>query len=190
MLPRRRLLSLIAAVLILGLCPLMAASITYTISGTLGPVLSGSDPLGANGESGVLTATAGATLTPTKHTATSATYTLPAGAITVNIDGTSYGTTGTSTLEFTFPAAGPDTMVFSATLSVDGFTGTVVGTASLAKGSFTKAALKHPTVFKPSPQTLTPAKKAKGPGSKVEYDVAILGGSSTLGVSGTATSAK
>jgi hypothetical protein len=184
------LFSLFAAVLILGLCPLMAASITYTISGTLGPILSGSDPLKANGESGVLTAVASTKLTPTKKTKTSATYTLPAGAITVNIDGTNYGTTGTSTLELTFPAAGPDTMVFSATLSVDGFSGSVVGTASLAKGSFTKAALKHPTSFSPSSQTLTPATTAKGKGSKVEYDVAILGGSSTLGVSGTATAAK
>ena len=175
-----------AAVLILGLCPLMAANITYTISGTLGPILSGSDPLGANGESGVLTATASSTLTPTSKTATSATYTLPVGAITVNIGGTVYGTTGTSTLKYTFPAAGPDTMVFTATVSVDGFKGTVVGTASLAKGSFTTAVTKHPQKFKPTPQTLAPAKKATGPGSKVEYTVAILG-SSTLGITGTAS---
>jgi|HubBroStandDraft_1064217.scaffolds.fasta_scaffold02218_8 hypothetical protein len=185
MLPRRRLLSLSAAVLILGLCPLMAASITYTISGTLGPVLSGSDPLGANGESGVLTAVASTTLPPTSKTKTSATYTLPVGAITVNIGGTNYETTGTSTLKISFPAAGPDTMVFTATVSVDGFTGTVVGTASLAKDSFTKAVLKHPQAFTPSPQTLTAAKKAGGPGSQVKYTV--LGSSTVLGLSGTAS---
>ena len=88
MLPRRRLLSLFAAALVLGICPLMAANITYTISGTLGPVLSGSDPLGANGESGILTATASTTATPTSKTKTSATYTLPQGSVTVNVGGT------------------------------------------------------------------------------------------------------
>jgi hypothetical protein len=111
---------------------------------------------------------------------------LPAGAVTVNVGGTVYGTTGTSTLKLTFPAAGPDTMVFTATISVSGFTGTVVGTASLAKGSFKSAALKHPTNFSPSPQTLKPATKASGAGSKVEYSVPILG-STTLGVTGTAS---
>jgi hypothetical protein len=175
-----------AAVLILGLCPLMAASITYTVTGTLGPVLSGSDPLGANGESGTLIATVSTTLTPTSKTKTSATYTLPAGAITVNIGGTVYGTTGTSTLKYTLPSTGSDTMVFTTNVSLLGFTGTVVGTASLAKGSFTSAVLKHPQKFTPSPQTLTPAKKASGAGSKVEYTVAILG-STTLGISGSAS---
>ena len=86
-------------------------------------------------------------------------------------------------MKFTFPASGADTMVFNATISVDGLTGTVIGTASLANGSFTNTILKHPRKFSPSPQTLTPAKKASGPGSKVEYSVAILG-STTLGVTG------
>src|ERR1035438_1293407 len=67
----RRWLVLSTAVLMLGLCPLMAATITYTISGTCGPVLSGSDPLGANGESGVVTAVVGTTLAPTTKTKTS-----------------------------------------------------------------------------------------------------------------------
>jgi len=164
----------------------MAANITYTISGTLGPILSGSDPLSANGQSGVLTAVVSATAKPTKKTATTATYKLPKGAITVNIGGTNYGTTGTSTLEYTFPAAGPDTMVITANVSVDGISGTVVGTASLAKGSFTSAVLKHPTKFSPSPQTLTAAKTASGTGSKVKYSAALIG-STTLGLAGTAS---
>lgn len=165
----------------------MAANITYTISGTLGPVLSGSDPLGADGESGVLTIVASTSLTPTSHTSTSATYTLPAGAITVVIGGVPYGTTGTSTLKYSFPAAGPDTMVVTSTVSVDALKGTVVGTASLAKGSFTTAVTKHPQKFKPSPQTLTAATKAGGPGSQIEYTVKILGGSTVLGLTGTAS---
>lgn len=186
MLPRRRLLSLCSAVLILGLCPLMAATITYTISGTLNPVLAGSDPLGASGESGVLTAAASSTLTPTSKTATSATYTLPAGAITVDIGGTTYATTGTSTVKYSFPAAGPDTMVISTNISIDGINGTVVGTASLAKGSFTSAILKHPTRFQPVTQKLTAAKKGGGQGSQVKYSAPLIG-STTLGLSGKAS---
>lgn len=180
------MLSLFAAVLVLGLGPLMAANITYTVSGTLGPVLSGSDPLGGNGESGVLTAVASNTLAPTSKTKTSATYTLPAGAITVNIGGTVYGTTGTSTMKYTFPASGPDTVVFTTTVSISGITGTVVGTASLAHGSFTSTVLKHPTKFSPASQNLNPPKKAGGQGSQIKYTVAILG-STVLGLTGTAT---
>jgi hypothetical protein len=181
----RRGFLLSAAVLVAGICPLMAASITYTINGTLGPVLSGSDPLGANGKSGVLTATASTTLVPTSKTSTTATYTLPAGAITVVIGGTSYGTTGTSTLKYTFPAAGPDNMVITTKISIGGLSGTVVGTASLAKGSFTGAVTKHPRKFTPSPQTLTAATKAGGPGSQIKY-TSILG-STVLGLNGTAS---
>jgi len=165
---------------------LAAASITYTISGTLGPVLAGSDPLGANGQSGVLTATASTTLTPTSRTRTSATYTLPAGAITVVISGTTYSTTGTSTLKFVHPATGPDTMVFSGTVSVSGITATVVGTASLANGSIPATVGRHPVKFSPSPQTLTAATSATGPGSKVKYGSGLLG-TTVLGITGTAS---
>jgi hypothetical protein len=174
-------------VLMLALCPLLAASsITYTISGTLGPVLAGSDPLGANGESGILTITVSTTLPPTSHTSTSATYTLPAGSLEVVIGGVPYGTVGTSTLKYTLPASGADTIVVTATVNVDGVNGTVVGTASLAKGSFPKSVLKHPTSFSPSPQTLTAATKAGGAGSQVKYSVPLLG-STTLGLTGTAS---
>jgi hypothetical protein len=164
----------------------MAASITYTITGTLGPILSGTDPLGANGKTGTITIVVSETLKPKKHTATSATYTLPADAITVNIGGTNYGTTGTSTLVYSIPSAGPDTMVVTATVVVDDiFSGTVVGTASLAKGSFPSAVLKHPHAFSPASQTLTAATTATGQGSKVKYTA--LGSSTVLGLSGTAS---
>jgi hypothetical protein len=180
----RRGLLLSAAVLMLGLCPLMAATITYTISGTCGPVLSGSDPLGANGESGVVTAVVGSTLIPTTKTKTSATYTLPTGAITVVLGANTYPAS-TSTLKYTFPAAGPDTMVFTATISVDHIKGTVVGTASMANGSFKAAVTKHPAKFKPSPQTLTAAITAGGAGTQIKYTA--LGSSTVLGLAGTAS---
>jgi len=173
-------------VLMLALCPLLAAAnITYTISGTLGPVLAGSDPLGANGESGVLTIVASNSLTPTGHTSTTSTYSLPAGSISVVIGGVPYGTVGTSTMKYSFPASGPATLIVSAKISVDGISGTVVGTASLANGSFPKSVLKHPAPFSPTPQNLTAARKAGGPGSQVKYTV--LGLSTTLGLSGTAS---
>jgi hypothetical protein len=171
----------------LGLCPLLsAANIVYTISGTLGPVLSGSDLLGGNGQTGTLTATVSTSLTPTSKTRTSATYTLPVGAITVVIGGTTYSTTGTATLKYTFPAAGPDTLVITTKVSISGIMGTVTGTASLAKGSFTGAVTKHPTKFKPSPQTLTAAATAGGPGSQVKYSAPLIG-TTVLGLSGTAS---
>jgi len=180
------MLSFCAAALLLGVSPLMAANITYTISGTLGPVLAGSDPLGANGESGVLTATVSNTLTPTSKTSTTATYTLPVGAITVNIGGTVYDTTGTSTLKYSIPASGPDTMVITTSVSVDGLNGTVVGTVSLAHGSFKSGILKHPAKFAPATQTLKAATKAGGAGSQVKYTVPLLG-STTLGIAGSAS---
>ena len=183
---RRRSLSLCAAVFILGLCPLMAASITYTISGTLGPILAGSDPLGANGESGVLTIVTGAGLTPTSTTSTSATYTLPKNAITVNIGGTIYGTIGTSTLVYNFPASARDTIVVTTNVSVSGINGKVVGTASLAHGSFNAKVKNHPQKFTPTPQTLTAAKKAGGAGSQIKYTVPFLG-STVVGLNGTAS---
>jgi len=181
----RRGFLLSAGALVLGICPLMAAHITYTINGTLGPVLSGSDYLGANGESGTLTVIANTTLVPTSTTSTSATYTLPAGAITVVIGGTTYATTGHATLKYNFPATGPDTMVVTTTISVSGLTGTVVGTASLANHSFNSGVTTHPQKFKPSPQTLTAATRAGGAGSQVKYS-SILG-ATVLGLSGTAS---
>src|ERR1700730_12290560 len=58
-------------------------TLTITLKGTLGPILSGQDPAGLNGHSGTVKVMASESLSPTKHTSTSATYTLPAGAITV-----------------------------------------------------------------------------------------------------------
>jgi len=182
---RRR--GLIAALLLLGICPLLgAANITYTITGTLGPILSGSDPLGANGETGTVTAVVSQSLHPTSTTATSATYTLPQGAISVIIGGTTYGTQGPATLIYNFPASGPATLVCSAKVSVDGLTGTVTLTASLAHGSIPSSVTSHPAKFKPSPQTLKAATKAGGAGSQVKYSVPLLG-TTVLGLAGTAS---
>ena len=181
---RRRLLFL-AVVAILGVCPMLAANIVYTVSGTLGPVLSGSDPLGANGQSGTLTATISSAATPKSTTSTSATYSVPQGAVKVVIGGTTYTTSGPATIVYDFPSTSNSKIVITATVKVLGISGNVTGTAQLAKGSFTSAVKTHPTKFKPSPQTLTPATKAGGPGSQVSYKA--LGSTTVLGLSGSAS---
>ena len=153
-------------------------TLTITIVGTLGPILSGSDPLGLNGQNGTLTVQARESLSPTKHTSNSATYTLPAGSITVQAGSTKFKTTTKSKMIITLTksadiltldAKGPEGLQLS-------------GIAYLQSGSWTNSVLKHPTTFSPSPQTLTAAKKASGPGSKLKYT--IEGSTTVLGLAG------
>lgn len=183
-----RRLFLLSMVLVLGLCPLLAATpdttVNMTFSGTLGPILSGSDPLGGNGQSGSIMVAASESLKPTSKTTSTVTYTLPAGAITVTINGTTYGSPNTSTMKISLGASA-NTVVLTTSVTYLGIKGTVVGTASLAKGSFGSTVFSHPIPFKPSPQNLTSATTASGPGSKVKYTV--FGGTTVLGFSGTAS---
>jgi hypothetical protein len=184
-----RLLSF-STVLVLGLFPLLAQStpdvtLTITGTGTVGPVLSGSDPLGASGGSGTVTVMISESLSPTKATSTSATYTLPPGAITVTISGTTTTTTSPSSMRVTLPAEGPDVLVVSANLKELGLTVAVVATIDLKHASFPASVLVHPAGFRPSPQTLTAATSTTGPGSKVQYT--FLGSTTVLGFSGTAS---
>ena len=183
----RRVLPLL---LVLGVSSLVAQSVpdttlTITMSGTLGPVLSGSDPLGANGQTGTLVVMASESLSPTSSTATSATYTLPPGAITVTIGTTTYTTSSKSTMKITVPPQGKDNLILTANLKEVGLTITAVGTAALRNGSFPLSVLVHPTTFQPSPQPLTAAATATGPGSKLKYT--FLGSTSVLGFTGTAS---
>ena len=159
-----------------------AKILTITIKGTLGPVLSGGDPLGADGKAGKLNIKASESLNPTKHTSDSATYTLPAGAVTVTVGSQKFQTSSKSTMTvkltstadiLTLKATGPDNLQ-------------VTGLAYLQSGSWTNAVLKHPATFTPSPQKLTAAKTANGPGSKVSYT--IFGSTTVLGLNGNASS--
>jgi hypothetical protein len=158
-------------------------TLTISIKGTLGPILSGSDLLGLDGKSGTVTVLASESLSPTKHTATSATYTLPPGAIKV--------TAGTNK----FTTKSPSKMIINLTSTADTLTLIVTDTKNgllvtdtnfLKAGSWTSAVLKHPGVFKPSSQKLTSATSATGPGCKVKYT--ILGSTSVLGFHGTGVS--
>lgn len=154
-------------------------TLTIVIKGKLGPILSGSDPLGLDGQSGKLTLKASESLKPIAHTSHSATYKLPAGAITVTAGSNKFTTNspskmtislGSSADILTLKAAGPSGLMLT-------------DTSYLKTGSWTTAALKHPTTFSPSPQKLTPAKTANGPGSKLSYT--IFGGNTVLGFTGT-----
>lgn len=154
-------------------------TLTITGKGTLGPILSGSDPLGLNGLSAGVTVMASESLSPTKHTATSATYTLPAGAVTLTVSGTNLPTTSPSKMIINLTSKA-DTVTLIMAWSSLGLT--VTDTTYLKKGSWTTAVLKHPRVFKPSPQKLTAAKTVSGPGCKIKY---IYGSTTVLGFSGT-----
>jgi hypothetical protein len=185
-----RLLSFSTA-LVLGLCPLLAqpisdTTITANITGTIGDILSGSDPLGLSGKSGTVTVLVSESLSPTKPTSTSATYKLPPGAITLTFGSDTYTTTSASTMKITLPDKGPDVLVLTASIKDDKLTVSVVGTIDLKHGSFPSSVLvEHPAPFKPSPQTITAATNTTGTGSKLQYT--FLGSTTVLGLSGTAS---
>jgi hypothetical protein len=157
-------------------------TLTITIKGTIEPILSGSDPLGLDGKSGVVTLLASESLSPTSHTSTSATYKLPAGAITVTAGGKKFTTKS------------PSKMIIKLTSTADTLTliltgpesAVVTDTTYLKANSWTTAVLKHPGVFSPSPQKLTSATTASGPGCKVKYT--IFGSTTVLGFHGTGSS--
>ena len=157
-------------------------TLTITIKGTIEPILSGSDPLGLDGKSGIVTVLASESLSPTSHTSTSATYKLPAGAITVTAGGKKFTTKSPSNMIIKLMSTA-DTL----TLILKGPESAVVtDTTYLKTGSWTTAVLKHPGVFSPSPQKLTSATTASGPGCKVKYT--IFGSTTVLGFHGTGSS--
>jgi hypothetical protein len=158
-----------------------AKVLTIIIKGKLGPILSGSDPLGLNGDSGSLNIQASESLSPKKHTSDSATYVLPAGAITITFGTEKFKTTSTSNMTFKLTSQA-DTLTLAAA-GPDGIQVTAV--AYLKTGSWTTGVLKHPAPFQPSPQNLTAAKSDNGPGSKVSY--VFEGGTTVLGMKGRAS---
>src|SRR2546421_10976455 len=75
-----------------------ARNFTITLDGTLGPVLSGSDPAGLDGQSATTTVIVKKSLNPYKTTAHSASYHIPAGDITVTVNGSKYTSTSRSSM--------------------------------------------------------------------------------------------
>ena len=159
-------------------------TLTITLKGTIAPLLTGSDPLGLDGVKGTVKIKVSESLTPTKHTTTSATYTLPAGAITVTAGSNKFSTKSPSKMVINLTSTA-DTLTLIIAGKVDGVSLMVTDTNYLKAGSWTTTVLKHPGVFSPSPQKLTAAKTSGGPGSKIKYTV--FGSTSVLGFTGTAS---
>lgn len=171
----------------IGMLPLAAqpsanATLTIALTGTLGPVLEGSDPLNTAGHTGSLTLMASVSLTPTKSTARSVQYTVPAGAITDVIGMKSFTTTTPGKMMVTLTnAADVLTVIYN---SRNNTVTTLI--AYLAPGSWSTAVFMHPEPFSPSPQVLTSATVAGGPGTQLQYT--MNGALTVVGMNGTASS--
>jgi hypothetical protein len=179
--------SALLATAVLALCGAASAqahlhapkkAVTITLDGTLGPIISGNDPAGLNGDSATVTIAASESLKPYKTTASSASYHIPAGDITVNVNGTNYTSTSKSSMVIKLGKTA-DTLTFKASVNYHGVKISVTDVSSLAAGSWTKSVLQHPTLFSPSPQNLSE------PGSNFTYTA--FGEATELGVSGTAS---
>jgi hypothetical protein len=155
------------------------ATLTIVVDGTAGPILQGSDPLGLNGKSATITVLASESINPRKHTKTSATYKIPAGAITLVFNGSSYQTNAPSKMTVKLGSKA-DTLILVSAVTKDGITVAITDTTSLAPGSWTSAVLQHPLPFDPSPQTLA------SPASKLKY-ASEFTGTTVVGISGTAS---
>jgi hypothetical protein len=164
--------------------PGAATTVTYSLNGTMGPILAGTDPLGLNGQSASVTVKANAALKPVKHTATSATYKLPKGAISGQAGSDKFTTTTPS--QMVIVAGKRSSLTLAFTVSSSGQKIVVKDVTDLAANSFTRAALKHPTAFSPSPQNVTAAQKKGGPGCQFYY--LVEGNRTDLGFGGTASS--
>lgn len=181
-----RRLSIVSTVLMLGMLPLAAqqppsTTLTIALTGTLGPVLEGSDPLGTSGHTGSLTLMASESLSPIKVATNSVEYTIPAGAITDVIGKRSFTTTTPGEMAVTLtPAADVLTVIYN---SRDNTVTTLI--AYLAPGSWSTAVMIHPEPFSPTPQDLKSATVAGGRGTQLQY---TLNGSRTVvGMNGTAS---
>jgi hypothetical protein len=155
-----------------------AGILTITLDGTLGPIISGNDPAGLNGQSAMVTVTASESLTPYKMTAGSASYHIPAGDITVTVNGTKYTSTSRSSMIVRLGKKA-DLLTLKANITVLGHKVNVTDVSALQSGSWTTGVLQHPALFSPSPQNLTE------PSSTFTYTV--FGETTVLGVTGTAS---
>ena len=162
-----------------------SSTLTITLDGTAGPVLSGSDLASLDGKSATATLLLSESMSPKSATATSAVYKIPAGAVTLVVGSSTYknSSPGRMAIKLTKPA---DILTLTYVFSLSGIPVTVVETSYLAKNSWTAAVLTHPGSFSHSPQDLTAAATASGKGSKLQYTVE--GFTCVLGITGTASS--
>jgi len=176
-----RQMMFLAIALAVGLSPLSAATITYSLNGTLGPNLNGgADCLGGNGATATASAMASSTLTPKSTTTNSATYSLPAGAVTAAVGTISFTSTKPWNMKYTLGSKA-DTF----TLSGPGPLGSsVTAVSSMVPGSFPKSVISatgHPTPIAKAhePQNLTQ------PASFLQYSAPLCTSPTKLGFTGT-----
>jgi hypothetical protein len=191
----RWLFTALIALFGMGLCPLLGQSptLTLTVTGTLGPVLSGPDRFGLDGRPVVFTITTSESLPPFMRKGSAVEYQPPISDVSATVAGIGFVPLVLSGFPpLTLAAALTPTAdigivsgVFSNTNDGGAGFSPVRGTIFLEPGSWNKTVLKHMTAFSPSPQNLTAAASATGPGSKLEYN---FGGATVLGLTGTASS--
>jgi hypothetical protein len=159
--------------------PASKGTVTIVLDGTLGPVISGSDPAGLDGDSATITLTVSESLKPYKLTSTSASYHISTKDIVLNVNGNQYSPSSRYTLVVNLGKSA-DTLTLSGKAKIDFVPVTVSDVTSLAAGSFSKTVRKHLTTFSPSPQNLSE------PSSTFTYTA--LSQTTVLGVTGTAAS--
>ena len=152
--------------------------LTIDFDGTLGPIISGNDPAGLDGQSATVTVTVKESINPYKTTSKSASYHIPAGDITLSVNGTNYSSTTRSSMTIKLGGKA-DLLTLKARVTVLGHEVNVSDTSSLQSGSWTSGVLQHPAPFSPSPQDLSE------PSSTFTYSV--FGETTVLGVTGTAS---
>jgi hypothetical protein len=142
-----KLKNFLPGVIVLGLSclalllPARAGTVTLITSGTLGPLMSGIDPLKLNGGSFVVTGTIDQNSAPTSVTADSATYSIP-GTLDITVGELDFGNLfGTMTL--TDPSSGPDIVAFDFTVSELGFVPIVTATLLLPEGTLNGTELQN-----------------------------------------------
>jgi len=172
-----------------------APNVVIEVAGKLGPKLHGLDPAKAAGKPGSIKATASSTLAPVSSTATSVTYTLPIGAVQLEMGGKHSTNNANATLTISIPATGPDEVEvkskFTMLFAEPGSHGPLVDanvtcSFELQNGSFSSAVLQNPVAFSPSPQSVTAATSPRGPGAKLIYSARLIG-KTILGVKGRAS---
>jgi hypothetical protein len=157
--------------------------VAFAVGGKLGPIIKGKDPLHFNGTGGNAAATISTSATPFVSTATSATYSLPAGAVNASLGTTSFANTVPWTMAFTLGTSN-DTLVLSGP-GPGGMSFTL--TSSLPVGSFPISVLSNPGPFNGSALPLA------SPASNLAYSVGCVVGvpaGSDYFTTGTGTSVK
>jgi len=158
-----------------------AKTFTIVLDGTLGPILSGSDPAGLDGQGATVTIAVKESLSPYKTTNNSANYHIRPGNVVVSVNGTKYTSTSRSSMIVKLGDKA-DLLTLKAKVTVFGRQVKVSETSALQSGSWTNDVLQHPALFSPSPQNLSE------PSSSFTYTVS--GETTVLGVTGTASNSE